>query len=793
MDNGRHTQHSADDAATSAGDSAGANQRELSAIAAELGIPGADLGILSAAATEHSCDEEVGRQDAFDIGVGEAKARTITVPGIPNPVVTVLIETPLAHLQRPFDYLLNEKTKDAAVGCLVEVRLGSNTEKAWVIDRKGSTEVRGALQPVRRLVSPLPALSPDILQLATTLGAAHGVGASDIIRLAIPPRHARAEKAVLAQYEPPPGRPWGSPAVETAPAPSDPTDGEEVSGAIDEDPPISAELAFSWSAYEAGPALLRHLASGRAPSCLWTPPGGWAGDNIPRYLREMIALAMATLAGGRRVIIAVPTARHMAATRSAFAHFAPQVALACLHSEGSAEERYDAFVRARLGLAEVVIGTRAALYAPLDNLGAIIIWDEANESYREPRSPGASVIEVANARASFTGGTGPAAVILGGFIHSTAAFWLTRAEAPPVAPWPHVQPIRTESRRARPLIHINNEEDASRDGPAGFGRIPARAHAIIRRGLEKGPVLIQVPRSGYINLLACARCREIARCPGCGGTMRLQPVRHSGTLTRTPTPQCPWCGEIPPGFHCPACGGEELRYAQIGSERTAEELGRSFTGVPVLSSGARANAGVVATVDEKPRLVIATPGAEPWPTHGYQAAVILDVAVGAAIPGLDGLIEAARRWAVPIALTVEHRAGGQVFFARSMPEVIAAALVRGDSLAIAHAEIPDRVLLRFPPVTPLALIEGEREAVRTFASYVRQVRPIETVGPIAIDESERSDNVRLLARIPRAEKLPADTAQGELARALRAARIRRSVAKIPGNLRIRLNPGDLLT
>src|SRR5207237_1267683 len=127
---------------------------------------------------------------------------------------------------------------------------------------------------------------------------------------------------------------------------------------------------------------------------------------------------------------------------------------------------------------------------------------------------------------------------------------------------------------------------------ARSARMPSLALRMARAGLAHGPVLVQVPRRGYVTAVACENCRAPARCPACAGPLALE---GDGGPAR-----CRWCGRADPGWRCPACGDPRLRALVTGAGRTAEELGRAFPGTPVVVSG---GATVVGLVPRAPALV----------------------------------------------------------------------------------------------------------------------------------------------------------------------------------------------
>ena len=112
-----------------------------------------------------------------------------------DPVAHVLVEMPLAHLDRPFDYAVPASMADTAVaGARVKVRFAGKDLDGYVVRRSTHTDHTGALTPLRRVVSPEPVLSPAIAELAGLLAERYAGTRSDVVRLAVPPRHATTEK-----------------------------------------------------------------------------------------------------------------------------------------------------------------------------------------------------------------------------------------------------------------------------------------------------------------------------------------------------------------------------------------------------------------------------------------------------------------------------------------------------------------------------------------------------------------------------------------------------------------------
>lgn len=229
------------------------------------------------------------------------------------------------------------------------------------------------------------------------------------------------------------------------------------------------------------------------------------------------------------------------------------------------------------------------------------------------------------------------AALIGGYSRTAEAHALVRSG------WAHdlvaARPV-VRARTPRVVALDDSGYAEERDPAARTARLPSIALRAARSALEAGaPVLVQVPRRGYVPSLACARCRTIARCRHCTGPLALQ--------ERGPGAACRWCGRAEPVLRCARCGSEAVRAVVVGAGRTAEELGRAFAGTPVITSAGDA---IVAEVDAKPALVVATRG----PSRRRR-----QVRRGAAAGhlGAAGPAGPARRGGRTVALDVGGRAG----------------------------------------------------------------------------------------------------------------------------------------
>jgi len=627
------------------------------------------------------------------------------------------VDVPLPHLDRPFDYLVPaDLDADAVPGVRVRIRFAGQLVDGYLLSRVEASEHPGRLTFLERVVSPEPVLGSEIVALARAVAQRYAGTLADVLRLAVPPRHARAETAAFA---PPSGSP---PQPDTA----------------------------GWAAYPAGAAYLKALAEGRAPRAVWT---ALPGEDWPGRLAEAVA---ATVHDGRGAVVAVADARDLDRLDAALHATLGEGRHVALSAALGPAERYRRWLAARRGQVPVVAGTRAAAFAPVANLGLVAIWDDGDDLFAEPRAPYPHAREVLLTRAQLTG----AAALLGGYARSVeaqqvlATGWAREIAAP------------REAVRLRAPAVVPTADDPRDQAPA---RLPSLAWRAARDALAAGaPVLVQVPRRGYLPSVACADCRTPARCAHCHGPLALPSA--AGTAI------CRWCGRGAAGYVCPTCGGRRLRASVVGARRTAEELGRAFPGVPVRTSG---RDGVLATVPDEPAVVVSTPGAEPLPEKGgYGAVLLLDTWALLTRADLRAGEETLRRWLAAAALA---RPTGRVVVVADGGLAPVQALLRFDPAWLADRELAERRELGFPPAVRMASLTGTPAAVAELLSVARLPSGAEPLGPVPVGEGQE----RMLLRVPRAAGLA-------LAAALHAAVSVRSARKAPDPVRVQIDPLELL-
>ncbi|MGW4207492.1 primosomal protein N' family DNA-binding protein [Lentzea sp. NPDC004789] len=807
------------------------------------------------------------------------------VPAAVLPVARIVVDVPLAHLDRPFDYAVPSELDPAAVpGCRVRVRFAGQLVDGYLLERAETSDYGKKLAFIEKVVSPEPVLSPEIAALARAVADRYAGGMIDVLRLAIPPRHARAEAAASGEPAPLPQVPaWVSADTTTAPeaaeldtpsgmssdessppAPASPGHGEldapadaaagtsaassadsalsaptlpselpadsvssaPVSGSPADSaspaasrlvsgssadsassavsrpvsgspadpallaasqpasgspadsappaassphaeppaPPIRSQLppvpADAWSRYPRGPKYLEALRTGRPAHAVWQ---ALPSEDWPARLAEAAAAVAST---GRGVVIVVPDHRDLARVSEACGRLIEGVVT--LSADLGPSERYKRWLAVRRGVARVVVGTRATAFAPVANPGLLVVWDDGDDLHVEQRSPYPNVRDVLVQRAHMSG----AALLIGGFARTAEAQLLVETG------WAHEIVASRETLRAvapRVVSVGDNEWQDVKDPAARTARLPSIAFDAARFALTDSPVLIQVPRRGYVPALACGQCRGPARCRRCAGPLALP----GGTEDGLPKPAyCRWCAATEAGFRCPTCGSRRLRGQIIGARRTAEELGRAFPGHPVRTSGADE---VLTEVPGRPALVVATPGAEPVAQGGYGAVLLLD---GWALLGradLRASEEALRRWMTAAGLV--RPGNGRVVVIADSGLTPVQALVRWDPVWHAATELAARTELGFPPAVRMATVDGTPDAVNALLDELRLPPTGEILGPVPLGDDETRE--RALVRVDRSEGR-------QLAAVLAEAQAVRTARKEQELVRIKLDPLEVL-
>lgn len=628
-------------------------------------------------------------------------------------IARVRVDLSVQHLDRDFDYRVPESlVGELEIGSRVRVRFSGRLRDAYVLELITESEVDSP-RPLERVIDAVPPLTRETLELVEQTAKRFVGSFWDVVRAAVPARHARAEKAVMA-----------------APIPEPP--------AI---PPADPEVwdSYVWPADTSSPV--------RAV---------WSSAPATDAITELADLATRQRRANAGVIVVVPDATDVARLRDYLLPIVGKDDIAVLTADQGPERRYREFLRARTGRAGTVIGTRNAVFAPVANLGAVIVWDDGDDVYRDPHAPYWDAREVAALRSHLAG----CDLYVGAPARSVATqWWCDSGWASGIEPkrpsWWNVQAL--------------DDREVARDSAANRARIPTAAWQIAHEALQTGPVLFQVLRRGYVPMLACQQCRMPALCadPECGGALQ-STSGHS-------VASCSRCGALAGTWRCPHCNSARLRAVSVGAGRTAEELGRAFPGVPVVWSEAER---IVRQVDDRPAVVVATFGAEPHVQDGYRAVVLLDARF---IPAsLAGPEQQLRRWFSAARLVGE---GGRVCVVAESTQPAVQSLIRWDSSWFAERQIAERQAVGLPPATRAAELIGPASGVLTFVESLTITHRV--LGPVPILDDAGRSQVRSYVLVPRSLGTELAT---QLAAAVRRASTGTDSAR---EVHVRMDPRDM--
>ena len=269
------------------------------------------------------------------------------------------------------------------------------------------------------------------------------------------------------------------------------------------------------------------------------------------------------LAAGRGAIVLVPeialTPQTVGWFRSRFGE------VAVLHSRMTDAQRHEMWQRVRRGDARVVVGARSALFAPVKDLGVIVVDEEHEPSFKQGNAPRYHARDVAVVRA-----------------HRANAVCVLGSATPSLESWRNAKAGRYErlmlSERVHggrmPKIEIVDmrEEQPEQKGPKLFSR---RLAVYLRQTLERGEQsILFLNRRGYSPVLWCPSCGETVKCAQCDVSLTYH--RRIGKLT---CHSC--CEEIAPPTACPACTAPGLRFLGLGSERIEDALAEALPGARI--------------------------------------------------------------------------------------------------------------------------------------------------------------------------------------------------------------------
>lgn len=594
-------------------------------------------------------------------------------------VARVLLDSPLPQLDHLFDYAIPEAfASEIVVGARVRIplRSGGRVATGYVIELLAESSFGGTLAEIAELVSAAPVLSPEQYLLFRALADRSAGTASDLVRLGVPARQVRVEKAWLSS---------------------------------ERDESVAAPVTTERTVLHAYPGLRDALHAGERLAL--TAPGAPVqlpdGTTVGAWALLLAEAAEEVRHGGRSALLAVPGQRDLAELCAAVAAVSPAGSWSRVDAGQSGPERYRAYLSGLERAPRIIVGNRSALLAPAHRLGLVALWDDGDSLHEEPHAPYLHARDVALVRQRQSG----SALILAAHARSVDAQRLVEAQ------WLRALPAAAP---VAPRVLVGR---ALGDDPTRTERIPGSAWRHADRALADGPVLFLVARPGYAPTLACGSCGQSAHCRECAGPLAL--------VTGDRAPVCRWCGHPAHDWHCTECSSTTLRMITRGSGRTAEELGRAFPTHRVIVSDGESPRE---RVGPEPALVIATRGAEPIAAGGYRAVIILDAARMLQAESLRIGEECVRWWSNAAALA----APGAPVILPGVEGRAANAVAAWNQPAYAHQELLDRQELHFPPAVRLATVTGTDAALTRALAELPPLPPGAVLGPTPHEDGRRA-------------------------------------------------------
>ncbi|TMF65852.1 MAG: primosomal protein N', partial [Chloroflexi bacterium] len=451
-------------------------------------------------------------------------------------------------------------------------------------------------------------------------------------------------------------------------------------------------------------AITEALGSGRG----FLLHGVTASGKTEVYLRA----ATAALARGEGVIVLVPEIILTAQVVARFiARFGDRVAL--LHSALSAGERFDEWRRILDGIADVVIGSRSALFAPLERLGLIVVDEEQEPSYKQESDPRYHAVDAALELGRITG----AAVVLGSATPRVVTYEAARrGELTSLALPERVGDLplpRTTIVDLRLELRTGNR-----------GTLSQALRQALQRTVAAGEqAILYLNRRGFATVVLCRDCGYVAKCPAC----EIPYAYHAdGSLV------CHRCGRREPEAPevCPACGSARIKQLGVGTQRVEEEVRAAVPRANVirLDRDAIRAKGAHAAAYERMRsgdaqVIVGTQ----MLAKGFDLPRVTLVGVVNAdtILNLPDFTAAERTFELltqVLGRSGRGEAGGRGIVQTYLPEHYAIrAAAAHDYVAFAEAELEGRRRFGYPPFGRLALLSTQAKKIETVERRSREL------------------------------------------------------------------------
>ena len=557
-------------------------------------------------------------------------------------IARIAIDSPLPNLDRLFDYEIPNGIDTPNIGARVKVPFGRSKSAldGFIVEINPDSNYSGKLSPIQQLVSDVPVLPKSLYALLRATADRQAATLGDLLKLAVPARSVGVEKRFVAA--------------------------------------------------NAGYAIPKSRTSSHKVAKMVAPSGN-------SWVAELIAFARRQVDEGFSAILLVPDFRDQILLRDELQRRSIEFVDFSTDRKGS--ERYASFLQCLTPGNHIVLGSRNSIYAPLNNLGGIAVYDDSDDNFVEPTSPYVHSRDVALVRQQLSN----CDLLFAANYRSVEVQRLVEIG------------FLSEEKTTFVTPNLATTDDVS--------KLPTMAWEAIRECLNdrKQPVLIQVAGKGVARSSYCFDCGVRAKCNQCHGPI---------WIDASNIPRCRWCSSANLAFSCNECGGTRLKQGAGGATRTAAEIGKSFPGAQVIES---TGDKPLTQITNGKKVVISTPGAEPEVQGGYGCVVILDALTVLSRDSLRAQDRAIRNWTNAIAKLAN---GGRGVIS-GVPQHLGQRLALWQLREIASEELVNRKELEFPPFLRLASIQGEKIAVSKVAAELKE-QGHNVLGPISI-KSDKSD------------------------------------------------------
>lgn len=546
-----------------------------------------------------------------------------------NLIAKVRFPSPLPQLDKEFDYIVEEDLAgQVLIGSSVKVPFGpgGKFKSGFITSLSEESSHSAKLLTIELVDSRFPVITENQLNLCEAVATRQAGTVGELLGTAVPKASVRASKVFQ---------------LETAQAPS-----------------ISAKTNLS----SFGEFVTQNKRVYFSPEFLAQV------DEVNHWANQFAMLCSEQLQAGKSSLVVLPDFSDLETFERALQRIGIQDSSIRHSSADSSSVRYGNHLRSIRDIA-INCGVRGASFAPAKDLGAILLWNDGDDSHTEQSSPYWSSREVLLQRAELEGSH----FVIGSYSPSAEVIRLIE-----IGFLKHLQ-FNSEVQEA--YISSSNE------------RLDAQSFALISNTLSSGKsVLVQIANAGWATAVACVGCKEYRTCPHCNSSIWIDPAGKF---------RCRNC-KVSESLQPCACGKVGTRPIRLGASAIASQLAKSFPKATVLTSNGENR---LTNVQGEGILVVATPGAEPVSGNGYACVLIADAASMIGAPRLRALEQSLAKWASAISLASRD---AKIIFV-GLRDTLAAQMQELDFFNAVRDDYLDRVELGLPPATRLASISVSNE------------------------------------------------------------------------------------